>query len=269
MAIDQDPNLPERQDVQDNSAHMRKGLERDGLQPSTYEPPGGNPHAFEPEQVLGQDSFSRCSPGNMGGFATPAAGGWPPGRFAGWISQVPFNLVDMEEHMRFTATIEEEFANYLTEFPPVYLENDEREENVKKAIRMGVAMARNLREFVIAQMTEHLATTQHKHDPFFSHHRMPLLIPITETTAAEKTLETIPFSQYHLRLTSCFPNFSTSAFMHLIVAFGPALKVGVSVDENTTREHYVILPDAKQLVEILIKQVTHLSQVNPSARHPA
>lgn len=230
----------------DTVSAMREGLMRDGLHPS--------------QNGLGQGSFNRRGPTAMGGFAIPASAGWPQSGTSGWGAPPPFNVVDMEDHMRFVATIEEEFANYLSDFPPVYMENDEREENVKKAICMGVAMARNLREFVVAQMTEHLASRQHGHDPFFAHNRMPLLIPVSETAAEAKALETIPFAQYYRRLTNCFPNFTTPSFMHLIVAFGPALKVGVPTVEGMARQHYVILPDAKTLVDVLIKQVTHLAQ---------
>jgi hypothetical protein len=171
--------------------------------------------------------------------------------------------IDLEEHIWEVAAFEETFANYMTEFPPVYVEKEERDIVTQKAIRHSYAMVRNLRELVIAQLTEHLGSRQYGRDPFFSQHRIPRLLPIPAHEAAEKKLETIPFGHYFQRLNMCFPNFAAPVFMHMLAAFGDLLQVGTSTVEGAPREHFLILPDAHQVVE----HVSKLIAQQPAACH--
>lgn len=169
--------------------------------------------------------------------------------FGDQYGSAPFSVIDMEEHIHEVARIEEIFATYLTEFPPAYMADDDREEHIRKGIRHALVMVRNLRELVIAQLTEHLGSRQNGHDPFFSQHRIPRLIPIPAHEAEGKPWEAIPFPEYFQRLSFCFPNFSAPVFMHMIAAFGPMLNVGTSTVEGAPREHFLILPDAQEVVK--------------------
>lgn len=223
-------------------------------------------------------SFNRARPTSagfppVGAFARPAMGRTgltdpmpPMGGAAGYIRQqmgfgdqygsAPFNVIDMEEHIHEVAGIEEVFATYLCEFPPAQMANDERDENIRKGIRHALVMVRNLREFAIAQLTEHLGSRQNGHDPFFAQHRIPRLIPVPEHEAEGKPWEAISFPEYLQRLGMCFPNFNAPVFMHMLAAFGPMLNVATSTVEGAPREHFLILPDAKKVVDYVVDMIS-------------
>jgi hypothetical protein len=225
--------------------------------------PGAQPGAPRPARAFARPVMAR-----VGGMAdpTPQMGG-----AAGYIrSQMgfggdgymppPFNIIDMEEHISEVALVEEVFATYLCEFPPARVTDEERDELIVRSIRHALAMVRNLREFAIAQLTEHLGSRQNGHDPFFAQHRIPRLVPVPEHEAEGKPWESIPFPEYLQRLGMCFPNFNAPVFMHMLAAFGPMLNVATSTVDGAPREHFLILPDAKKLVDYVIEMIKHQTQ---------
>lgn len=172
-----------------------------------------------------------------------------------------YTPIHQEEFDWEISAIEETFANYMTEFPPIYVQNEERDANMQKAIRYSVVMVRNLREFVVAQLAEHVGSRIFGHDPFFAQNRIPRLLPIPAHEAEGKPWEAIPFVQYYQRLGHCFPNFKPPVFLHQIMAFGELLCVATSTVKGAAHEHYLILPDAKKVVDYTLEKINQQPHV--------
>ena len=159
--------------------------------------------------------------------------------------------VDKEEYVEMCSRFEEFFALYLTDLPPIGdLENDSRGEDVKSAVRTLAMLIRSVREFVIAQMSIHLASRSRYDDAFFVPHQIPLLAPLKSIDF--EAAQILTFDQYWERLNHHFPDFTRETDL----AF-PSPQVAqlftVAVGPEVTYEHFLIMPDGQELLNYLIE----------------
>jgi hypothetical protein len=279
MAIDQDQNLPERQDAQPHHPGAPT--------PTTNPPPEHDDGSPRPRSAVSalSGSFNRSGPTARGGdMHHPAQGGFARPFLTNPVDTTSLMRGGMqrtreerEQTEAMTVSIETEFALYMAEvtkvdFEPAKIDNPNEAESARNQV---MSYLRRLREFTLLQNEQHLKTSLEERDPFFPHSQVPQLTPVIATDF--ETAHTVELSDYIRRMISYYPNcrtmphygpsgFSSEEQELMMGVLGGIFKVAISAQGSDASHHFLVMPEPRFIPTLMRETIEKLRQPFPGAR---